>query len=103
MVEKRFVTKMVPKVIQVEEHYEIECAVTEMKKFFLGADTSGDGMLSMAEWQAANAGRGYNAATMKQMFVSLSEKFSLPARARMLAFAACWCAGVHRMFARDPD
>jgi len=100
MVEKRVVTKMVPKVIQVEEQYEIECAVTEMKKFFVGADTSGDGMLSMAEWQAANAGRGYNAAQMKQMFVSLS---SPPCLREPACWLARWCAGVNRMFARAPD
>ena len=71
MIEKRVVRKMVPKVIQVEEVYEIECGITEMKQFFVGADTSNDGMLSYAEWQAANAGQGYDNATMKQMFVSV--------------------------------
>jgi hypothetical protein len=75
MVEKRVVRKMVPKVIQVEEQYEIECGITEMKTFFVGADTSGDGMLSMAEWQAANAGQGYSAAQMQQMFVSAPAEF----------------------------
>lgn len=70
MVERRVVTKMVPKVIQVEESYEIETAVTEMKTFFMNADISGDGMLSYAEWEAANRAKGYDAASMKQMFVS---------------------------------
>ena len=69
------IVKMVPKVIQVEEEYEFTSAVTEMKTFFTGADTSGDGMLSYAEWQSANAARGYDAATMQQMFVSVPADF----------------------------
>ena len=70
MVERRLVTKMVPKVIQVEENYEIEVAVTEMKTFFMNADTNRDGMMSYAEWEAANRAKGYDAASMNQMFVS---------------------------------
>ena len=79
IVEKRVVRKMVPKVIQVEEEYEFDIGVTEMKTFFVGADTSGDGMLSYTEWQAANAAHGYDAATMKQMFVSVPLLIFLPA------------------------
>jgi len=71
IVEKRVVRKMVPKVIQVEESYEIEVGMTEMKQFFIGADTSGDGMLSYAEWEAANKSK-YDEATMRAMFVSSS-------------------------------
>ena len=62
MIEKRVVRKMVPKVIQVEEEYEIDCGITEMKTFFVGADTNNDGRLSMGEWQA----KGYDSS----MFVS---------------------------------
>ena len=62
MIEKRVVRKMVPKVIQVEEEYEIQCGITEMKTFFVGADTNNDGRLSMGEWQA----KGYDSS----MFVS---------------------------------
>ena len=45
MIEKRVVRKMVPKVIQVEEEYEIDCGITEMKTFFVGTDTNNDGRL----------------------------------------------------------
>ena len=62
MIEKRVVRKMVPKVIQVEEEYEIQCGITEMRTFFVGADTNNDGRLSMGEWQA----KGYDSS----MFVS---------------------------------
>ena len=70
MVERRLVTKMVSKVIQVEESYEVETAVTEMKTFFMNADTNRDGMMSYAEWDAANRAKGYDASSMKKMFVS---------------------------------
>ena len=43
MIEKRVITKTVPKVIQVEEQYEVEVGMTEMQAFFLGADADGSG------------------------------------------------------------
>ncbi len=70
MVENRVVSKTVSKVIQVEESYEVESAVTELKTFFTGADANSDGQLSFAEWQTANRMKGYDTATMRQMFVS---------------------------------
>lgn len=70
IVEKRLVKKMVPKVIQVEEQYEIEVALTQLKTFFLGADTNNDNRLSYEEWAAANQGK--DAATIKAEFVSSS-------------------------------
>jgi len=68
MVEKRMIKKMVPKVIQVEEQYEIEVGMTEMQSFFIGADTDNSGRLSYAEWQQANAATGLSATQMRQMF-----------------------------------
>ncbi len=62
MIEKRVVRKMVPKVIQVEEEYEIDCGMTELATVFVGADINNDGRLSMSEWQS----KGYDSS----MFVS---------------------------------
>jgi hypothetical protein len=90
LIEKKIVRKMVPKVIQVEEEYEFQSAVTEMKTFFTGADTSGDGMLSYDEWKSANAARGYDAATMQQMFVSVSADFP-PCHAMPQGWRAAVC------------
>jgi len=70
MIEKRVITKTVPKVIQVEEQYEVEVGMTEMQAFFLGADADGSGTLSYGEWEQSNAATGYSAAQMRQMFVS---------------------------------
>ena len=70
IVEKRLVKKMVPKVIQVPESYEIEVALTQLKTFFLKADTNNDNRLSYDEWAAANQGK--HAATIKAEFVSSS-------------------------------
>jgi len=58
MIEKRLIKKMVPKVIQVEEQYEIEIGMTEMQMFFSGADTDGSGGVSYSEWAQANNQRG---------------------------------------------
>lgn len=74
IVEKRLVRKMVPKVIQVEEQYEIEVALTQLKTFFTRADTNNDNRLSYQEWAAANQGK--DETTIKAEFVSSSRVLS---------------------------
>ena len=102
-------TKSVPKVIQTEEQYEVEVGMTELQSYLVEADADGSGKrlqlycnmerrsvdcvvivlseqtdhltckkclsctgtLSYGEWERANASKGYGAAQMRQMFVSL--------------------------------
>ena len=78
IVEKRLVKKMVPKVIQVEDSYEIEIALTQLKTFFRGADSNNDNRLSYEEWAAANQGK--DAATIKADFVSSFSDLSTDCR-----------------------
>ena len=99
MIEKRVIKKMVPKVIQVEEHYEIEVGMTEMQMFFSCADTDGSGGVSYSEWaQANNQGGVVDANALQQSFaqkdtdgdgqLSLSElstSDALPQQAMQLA------------------
>mmetsp|Transcript_93537 Transcript_93537/g.136632 ORF Transcript_93537/g.136632 Transcript_93537/m.136632 type:complete len:228 (-) Transcript_93537:297-980(-) len=69
MIEKRLIKKMVPKVIQVEEQYEIEIGMTEMQMFFSNADTDGSGGVSYSEWAQANNQRGVvDANALQQSF-----------------------------------
>jgi len=99
MIEKRVIKKMVPKVIQVEEHYEIEVGMTEMQMFFSCADMDGSGGISYSEWaQANNQGGVVDANALQQSFaqkdtdgdgqLSLSElstSGALPQQAMQLA------------------
>ena len=73
MIEKRLIKKMVPKVIQVEEAYEIEVGMTEMQTFFTGADADGSGGLSYAEWLQSNNQRGMMDASQLQAAFTLRD------------------------------
>ena len=82
MVEKRVITKTVPKVIQVEEQYEIEVGMTEMQSFMIGADTDGSGdLLHDCHRRCAHCG------TSSVMLPSLSYVYITCARANVFGKA----------------